>query len=101
MTDVRRVRSALPSLPARVPCTSGPEPRSSCWGRERADPVNTVGAAYDPGTDTWRRIADAPVRLILTSGVRTGDLRPGSVGKQARLVERHLPQREQGAGGRR
>ena len=58
-------------------------------GAERRGAVNTVGAAYDPGTDTWRRIADAPVRLILTSGVRTGDLRPGSVGKQARLVERH------------
>jgi hypothetical protein len=36
-------------------------------------PGPRAGAAYDPATNTWRRIADAPIGLNLASGVWTGD----------------------------
>ncbi len=43
------------------------------WGGGRpGDPQNTHGAAYDPRSNTWRPIAEAPVGLNLASGVWTG-----------------------------
>jgi hypothetical protein len=36
-------------------------------------PGPRAGAAYDPDTNSWRRIADAPIGLNLASGVWTGD----------------------------
>jgi hypothetical protein len=36
-------------------------------------PGPRAGAAYDPATNRWRRIADAPIGLNLASGVWTGD----------------------------
>jgi hypothetical protein len=44
------------------------------WGGgDRGDPRAARGAAYDPASQTWRRIARAPVRLNLSSGVWTGE----------------------------
>ncbi len=43
------------------------------WGGGKpGEKSNTAGAAYDPSTDTWRRIADSPIGLNLASGVWTG-----------------------------
>jgi hypothetical protein len=43
------------------------------WGGgEPGDPENVRGAAYDPVSDAWRPIADAPIGLNLASGVWTG-----------------------------
>lgn len=43
------------------------------WGGGRhGEPVNTEGAAYDPATDTWRRIAEAPLGLNFASAMWTG-----------------------------
>jgi hypothetical protein len=36
-------------------------------------PGPRAGAAYDPATNSWRRIADAPIGLNLASGVWTGE----------------------------
>jgi hypothetical protein len=41
-------------------------------GGRPGDPEYTQGAAYDPGADTWRMIAEAPIGLNLASGVWTG-----------------------------
>lgn len=42
------------------------------WGGDRGDERTSQGAAYDPTSDTWRSIADAPSGLNLASGVWTG-----------------------------
>jgi hypothetical protein len=48
-------------------------PRGDRLGRRGPGGVGErAGAAYDPATDSWRRIADAPHGLNLASGVWTG-----------------------------
>jgi hypothetical protein len=44
------------------------------WGTAvRVDDRPRDGAAYDPATDTWRRIADGPIDLTDATAVWTGD----------------------------
>jgi hypothetical protein len=55
------------------------------------------GAGYDPDRDTWRRLADAPVRLGSVSAVLVGDVvyvltRPVSGSKDVRFLEYSIQQ---------
>lgn len=47
-------------------------PGASCVPPEQ--PALSDGAAYDPSTDSWRRLADAPVPLDVAPGVVLGDV---------------------------
>ena len=42
------------------------------WGGSGAVDPAPQGAAYDPATDTWRAMADAPVLVAITGSVWTG-----------------------------
>ena len=44
-----------------------------CGGGAPRGPGPRAGAAYDPVTNRWRRLADAPIGLNLASGVWIGD----------------------------
>jgi N-acetylneuraminic acid mutarotase len=65
----------LPRAPidARQPFAVWTGTEMIVWGSQDREQRRVDGAAYDPASNTWRRIADAPVELTDATAVWTGE----------------------------